>query len=71
MLIIDSTNFLPTSYRHDFGVVPEVFLPIGGKILLTALCEALHIDYQDAHVFCPTYLFKSIFSDVVNHLTQM
>lgn len=70
MLIIDSTNFLPNSYRHDFGVVPEVFLPIGGKILLTALCEALHFDYQDTHVILPHLSSPNPYSlDVVNHLT--
>ena len=69
MLIIDSTNFLPNRYRYDFGVIPEVFLPIGGKILLIALCEALNFDYQDTHVIPPPILTKSIFFDVVNHLT--
>lgn len=70
MLIIDSTNFLPNSYRHDFGVIPEVFLPIGGKILLTALCEALDFDYQDTHVILPHLSSSNPYSlDVVNHLT--
>ena len=70
MLIIDSTNFLPNSYRHDFGAIPEVFLPIGGKILLVALCEALNFDYQDTHIILPSLSSPNPYSlDVVNHLT--
>ena len=34
MLIIDSQNFLPPSYREIFGALPEYFLPIGTTNLL-------------------------------------
>ena len=34
MLIIDSRNFLPPTYREIFGTLPECFLPIGTTNLL-------------------------------------
>ena len=54
MLIVDSTNYLPQAYWQDFGLIPEAFLPIGGKIYLTALCESFNALYSDTYLILPS-----------------